>query len=323
MQGYYRLIDNAKHYIYIENQFFITKSYTEEERQMSNFNLDKIVKNEIGLHIRTRIERAYDEKTKFKVFICIPLLPAFSGTPGESSTMNGVLKHTTQSIFNNKGMSLLELLYKKMGDELENYIFFFSLRNHGVIGGVPATELIYIHSKLLIVDDEKVLLGSANINDRSMKGNRDSEFAVIMEEDKNYQSLMDQKQFYASEYAITLRKHLMAEHLGINDNDEILNDPINDALWNLIKQRAKNNAMIYRDIFDCFPDNKFTTFLELRNRKIIKNKEDEENLKELYEKHIKDVVGHIVEYPTKFLINENLNIDFFSKEKLVPEKNFT
>ena len=323
LQGYYRLIDNAKHYIYIENQFFITKSYTEEERQMSNFNLDKIVKNEIGLHIRTRIERAYDEKTKFKVFICIPLLPAFSGTPGESSTMNGVLKHTTQSIFNNKGMSLLELLYKKMGDELENYIFFFSLRNHGVIGGVPATELIYIHSKLLIVDDEKVLLGSANINDRSMKGNRDSEFAVIMEEDKNYQSLMDQKQFYASEYAITLRKHLMAEHLGINDNDEILNDPINDALWNLIKQRAKNNAMIYRDIFDCFPDNKFTTFLELRNRKIIKNKEDEENLKELYEKHIKDVVGHIVEYPTKFLINENLNIDFFSKEKLVPEKNFT
>ncbi len=210
-----------------------------------------------------------------------------------------------------------------MGDELENYIFFFSLRNHGVIGGVPATELIYIHSKLLIVDDEKVLLGSANINDRSMKGNRDSEFAVIMEEDKNYQSLMDQKQFYASEYAITLRKHLMAEHLGINDNDEILNDPINDALWNLIKQRAKNNAMIYRDIFDCFPDNKFTTFLELRNRKIIKNKEDEENLKELYEKHIKDVVGHIVEYPTKFLINENLNIDFFSKENLVPEKNFT
>ena len=323
LQGYYKLIDNAKHYIYIENQFFITKSFTQEERQLSNLNLDKIVKNEIGLHIRTRIERAYDEKKKFKVFICVPLLPGFSGTPGESPTMNAVLKHSTQSIFNNKGMSLLELLYKKMGDEVENYIFFFSLRNHGTIGGIPVTEQIYIHSKLLIVDDEKVILGSANINDRSMKGNRDSEFAIIMEEDKNYKSLMDQKQFYASEYAITLRKHLMAEHLGINDNDEILNDPINDALWNLIKKRAKNNTTIYREIFDCFPDNKFTTFSELKNRKIIKNKKDEENLKELYEKYIKDVVGHIVEYPTKFLINENINIDFFCKENLVPEKNFT
>ena len=130
VQGYYKLIDNAKHYIYIENQFFITKPFSEEERLNSNLNLDKIVKNEIGYHIRKRIEKAYEEKEKFKVFICVPLLPGFSGTPGESSTMNGVLKHSAQSIFNNKGMSLLELLKKKMGDDFEKYIFFFSLRNH-------------------------------------------------------------------------------------------------------------------------------------------------------------------------------------------------
>jgi phospholipase D1/2 len=30
----------------------------------------------------------------------------------------------------------------------------------------------------MIVDDDKVILGSANINDRSMLGNRDSEIAV-------------------------------------------------------------------------------------------------------------------------------------------------
>ena len=30
----------------------------------------------------------------------------------------------------------------------------------------------------MIVDDEKVILGSANINDRSMNGNRDSEIGV-------------------------------------------------------------------------------------------------------------------------------------------------
>ena len=323
LQGYYKLIDNAKNYIYIENQFFITKSFTEEERINSNLNLSKIVKNEIGYHIRSRIERAYQEKSKFRVFICIPLLPGFSGTPGESSTMNGVLKHSAQSIFNNKGMSLLELLYKKMGEDFEKYIFFFSLRNHGTIGGNPVTEQIYIHSKLLIVDDEKVLLGSANINDRSMKGNRDSEFAVIIEEDKNNESIMDEKKCFVSEYALSLRKHLMAEHLGIDDNNEILNDPVSDNLWHLIKNRANNNTSIYREIFDCFPDNKFTTFLELRNRKIVKTKEDEEKLKELYENKINGVVGHIVEYPTQFLKNENLNIDFFSKENLVPEKNFT
>jgi phospholipase D1/2 len=323
LQGYYKLIDNSKHYIYIENQFFITKSFSDEERNNSNLNLSKIVKNEIGLHIRSRIERDYEEKTNFKVFICIPLLPGFSGTPGESSTMNGVLKHISQSISNNKGFSLLELLYKKMGEEVENYIYFFSLRNHGKIAGVPATEQIYIHSKLLIIDDQKVLLGSANINDRSMKGNRDSEFAIIIEQEQNMKSIMDGKPYSASDYALSLRKHLMAEHLGISANDEILNDPLNYHLWNMIKNRASTNASIYREIFDCFPDNKFTTFSELRNRRIVKNKEDEDKLKEIYEKRIKDVVGHIVEYPTRFLKDEILNVDFFSKENLVPEKNFS
>jgi hypothetical protein len=54
----------------------------------------------------------------------------------------------------------------------EHYIQFLSLRTHGrlVESSVPRTEIIYIHSKLMIIDDDAVILGSANINDRSMKG---------------------------------------------------------------------------------------------------------------------------------------------------------
>lgn len=37
-----------------------------------------------------------------------------------------------------------------------------------------------MHSKCIIVDDEYILLGSANINDRSLNGDRDSELAMIM-----------------------------------------------------------------------------------------------------------------------------------------------
>ena len=33
----------------------------------------------------------------------------------------------------------------------------------------------------MIVDDEKVIIGSANINDRSMLGYRDSEVGVIIQ----------------------------------------------------------------------------------------------------------------------------------------------
>ena len=41
---------------------------------------------------------------------------------------------------------------------------------------------MYIHSKLMIVDDCRVIIGSANINDRSMLGDRDSELAILVED---------------------------------------------------------------------------------------------------------------------------------------------
>lgn len=36
--------------------------------------------------------------------------------------------------------------------------------------------------QLMIVDDRVVVCGSANINDRSMMGSRDSEIAVVVED---------------------------------------------------------------------------------------------------------------------------------------------
>lgn len=45
---------------------------------------------------------------------------------------------------------------------------------------LQVSELIYVHSKLLIADDKVVICGSANINDRSMVGRRDSEIAVVL-----------------------------------------------------------------------------------------------------------------------------------------------
>ena len=66
-----------------------------------------------------------------------------------------------------------------------DYISFSSLRRAGVNpSGKPMQEIIYVHSKLLLVDDEHLVVGSANINDRSMDGNRDSEVCLHFD-DKN------------------------------------------------------------------------------------------------------------------------------------------
>ena len=66
---------------------------------------------------------------------------------------------------------------------VREYLYIFSLRTHEIIEAAPVTEIIYIHSKIMIIDDRIALIGSANINDRSLKGTRDTELAVVIEDE--------------------------------------------------------------------------------------------------------------------------------------------
>ena len=54
----------------------------------------------------------------------------------------------------------------------------------GTMGEIDAfgTEELYVHAKLLIADDRVVVCGSANLNDRSLKGSRNSEIALVIED---------------------------------------------------------------------------------------------------------------------------------------------
>ena len=331
LNGYYELISNAKHYIYIENQFFVSKAWTDEERKQCKHSISDIVKNEIALYIRKRIEKAYKNNENFKVFIFVPLLPGFAGEPEESPTLQLIVKHTYAGVCKNHGLSLIEQLQKIMGNAWRNYLGFYSLRNHALVNGVPKTEIIYIHSKLMIVDDNKVLLGSANINDRSMLGIRDSEFAVIIKEKKqlinkkcNRNFVMNgDKNYRGTNFATNFRKELMAEHLGINPDDPILDDPVSKELFSLIVSRANSNTGIYHNIFGCYPDDAYTNFELLKKAKKLQQEEKPKVLLNKYNSMKNQIVGHIVNYPLTFLKDENLGISFFSKENLVPEHNFT
>ena len=43
LKAYYNLIDNAKHYILIENQFFISKSFTDDENILTGSATSSII----------------------------------------------------------------------------------------------------------------------------------------------------------------------------------------------------------------------------------------------------------------------------------------
>jgi hypothetical protein len=77
------------------------------------------------------------------------------------------------------------------GTDLSAYISVLGLRTWAVLDDVIVTEQVYVHSKLVLVDDVSMVIGSPNLNDRSLLGIRDSEVAVLMRDASFVDSTMD------------------------------------------------------------------------------------------------------------------------------------
>eukprot|EP00828_Plagiopyla_frontata_P033709 TRINITY_DN4377_c0_g1_i1.p1 TRINITY_DN4377_c0_g1~~TRINITY_DN4377_c0_g1_i1.p1 ORF type:complete len:252 (+),score=53.78 TRINITY_DN4377_c0_g1_i1:109-864(+) len=204
---------------------------------------------------------------------------------------------------------------KNISDPFE-YIRFYGLRQHGILNEKPVTEIIYIHSKLLIVDDKTVLIGSANINDRSMLGNRDSEIAMIIEDQEAIKTVMNGETYKARKFAHTLRQEIFQEHFGLTPEESI--DPLAEEMFKKISETAKNNTQIYRELFYPYPDDYIIQLSDL-DKPEMKAFADIDTYKE---KSCK-IIAHVVEQPIHFLEKENLTFKCFNKEYLVPEVSFT
>lgn len=70
------------------------------------------------------------------------------------------------------------------------------------------TEIIYVHSKLMIIDDRMAICGSANINDRSLLGHRDSEIGMIINDTQEEDGQMNGKPFRVGKFCSSWRKEL-------------------------------------------------------------------------------------------------------------------
>lgn len=105
----------------------------------------------------------------------MPLLPGFDGDISDPKSGPLRIQVHNQFISINRGINSLFVKLSDLPDfHIHNYIFFYGLRGHAIINQKPLTEIIYVHSKLMIVDDKRAIIGSANINDRSLLGLRDS-----------------------------------------------------------------------------------------------------------------------------------------------------
>lgn len=311
LNAYIELIGNAQKFVYIENQFF-----------MSNAGGESVIQNGITKALTKRIIKAHKNHEYFKVYIFIPLLPGFEGNILEKGSEVLKLQVKFQQETINKGPTSLQSSLKRERIEMRDYVRFFGLRQHDVFNNGPGQEMIYIHSKCLIVDDRAVIIGSANINDRSMLGTRDSEVCILIKDEDTIDSEMGGEPFKVGKTPHEFRCRLLAEHIGAEDPEEC-KDPIAEDFFNFFVQRSEHNTDLYRELFRAEPDDHQSSFENLK-----KDRDEYAAMGSAikYDKYkeLKDeIIGHIVNYPTNYMSEETLDLKFTDVENLVPKINFT
>uniref|UniRef100_F7INX7 Phospholipase n=2 Tax=Callithrix jacchus TaxID=9483 RepID=F7INX7_CALJA len=310
--AYVYVIENSKHYIYIENQFFISCAD------------DKVVFNKVGDAIAQRILKAHRENKRYRVYVVIPLLPGFEGdiSTGGGNALQAIMHFNYRTMCRGEN-SILGQLKAELGNQWINYISFCGLRTHAELEGNLVTELIYVHSKLLIADDNTVIIGSANINDRSMLGKRDSEMAVIVQDTETVPSVMDGEEYQAGRFAQGLRLQCFRVVLGyLDDPSEDIQDPVSDKFFKEVwVSTAARNATIYDKVFRCLPNDEVHNLIQLRDfiNKPVLAKEDPIRAEE----ELKKIRGFLVQFPFYFLSEESLLPSVGTKEAIVPMEVWT
>ncbi|KAL4809820.1 hypothetical protein BDV18DRAFT_166572 [Aspergillus unguis] len=363
--AYVDIIENSEHFLYLEQQFFIT----------ATDHWPRTIWNRVGEAFVARILRAARENKRYKVIVVLPAVPAF---PGDIQALiagqqaRALMKLQYDSI-NRGGYSVFDKL-KSEGINPDEYIRFYNLRTYDRIKGPAAvehtnveyntasqehddmvdpvgfraqsqtgpfqpsgitaghqayskyqdtssgstawdtvsscymlggedirkvpfsgeseidtfvSEELYVHTKLMIADDRVVLCGSANLNDRSLKGSRDSEIAIVVEDKTPLETTMNGQPFQANKFAASFRRYLFRNHLGLlrpqdmrkpdgnflpapaaNDydfgsaEDQLVADPLSDAFQQLWYGVAHENTLAFRKVFFPMPDDTIKTWLQ-------------------------------------------------------------
>jgi phospholipase D1/2 len=118
--AYCETIRKAEHFVYIENQFFITAT-GEEQAPIHNL---------IGAAIVDACVRAGKEGRKFRVIMVIPAIPGFAGDLRDDAAMGtrAIMDYQYKSI--NRGEHSIMERIKAQGVDPTQHIFVFNLRSY-------------------------------------------------------------------------------------------------------------------------------------------------------------------------------------------------
>ncbi|KAD5960791.1 hypothetical protein E3N88_12263 [Mikania micrantha] len=181
--AYIQAIRSAQHFIYIENQYFIGSSYA---WSYEDAGADNLIPMELAQKIASKIRN----KERFAVYIVIPMWP--EGIPTSATTQEILYwqSQTMQMMYNVVAQAIKSM---QLNAHPQDYLNFYCLgkredipfKSNQSFADEKVSDsqkfkrfMIYVHAKGMIVDDEYVIMGSANINQRSLAGSKDTEIAM-------------------------------------------------------------------------------------------------------------------------------------------------
>ncbi|KAI9688104.1 MAG: hypothetical protein M1822_001610 [Bathelium mastoideum] len=128
--AYIEVIRNAQHFVYIENQFFITATGDKQAP----------IHNQVGSAIVEACVRAGKEGRKFRVIIVIPAIPGFAGDlRSEAATgTRAIMDYQYKSIHRGEH-SIFEQI-RAQGVDPTRHVFVFNLRSYDRLNFTPALK---------------------------------------------------------------------------------------------------------------------------------------------------------------------------------------
>ena len=222
-------INNAKNFIYMENQFFSGPRFDIKNKETIEGP------NEVIIALLKKIIDKIKAGEEFHFYCQLPFRPE-----GDHKDMmvNTILRkqwktmqwfiQSVQAEINAYNANASQ--QGKETKSLSEYLTFTNLGFHDP--NKPKEngyEMKYTHSKLMIIDDNVAFIGSNNCNERSNKGNRDHEVCMRME---NYPEIK------------AYRQELMEQHFGkecINRIPPTTTNPGSKEFSSVIQAQLKSN----------------------------------------------------------------------------------
>jgi phosphatidylserine/phosphatidylglycerophosphate/cardiolipin synthase-like enzyme len=222
--AYVKNIRRAKDYILIETQYFISSGHHWTTTSTG-------VRNELAKEICDKI---VERKTAGKPFHCYIICPMYP--EGDQTTFSKVPMNQRFFEWMTMTYMIARLEIEEKIDWKKHLSFYFLGKNGplkqdwytGYIGlrafkqgdydrrqlvRMNNRYMVYVHSKLMVVDDKYLILGSANLNERSLAGDRDTEICIHMW--PKYQKFEAPCKAQLEQF----RKHLFKEHFGDDTGD--------------------------------------------------------------------------------------------------------